>query len=65
MFEENGIYRFYRRNLPILDDFREEKWKKVGIENRERNGIAISESGHETGSTGIENGVPTGLKRDL
>jgi len=39
-----------KRNLPILG---KEKWKKVGIEKR--NGIAISETGHETGSTGIEN----------
>ena len=45
--------------------FREREVEKVGIENRERDGIAISETRHESGSTGTENGLPTGVKPAL
>jgi len=50
------------RNLPILGG--KENRKKSGEENRERNGD-FWKPGAKRRLTGIENGIKSGLKRDL
>ena len=51
-----------KRNLPILGGKENRKEVREGEPGAKRRFL---KTGHETGLTGIENGIKTGLKRDL